>query len=536
VVVALLDVALLSSLFLAGCDQTTLNLGGGGGSSPTKATSVTLSATPSPVRNGTVTFTATVTPSDAQGSVTFNDVLGGTHLARANIGGILVPVNNGVGTLEAYSGTAPDLNRAVLGIGTHLLSVTSSLLYPYEPSTSAPLTLLVADPSAICGLGPAVAAFTVDSAPGVQNSYAATLLNQSAVCVSGSSVTLNDVTMTSIGGADSYIDPSGLGATVLAYGSGGGAQNTVLTINGGSIAQHGSGVAAVVASGSGALVNIGDGAVITADGGADSSESYDQFVAEAHLGGEIMLTDATVSSAGGEVLYVDDGSTIRLTGGTLTPEYGSLATLNGTGTLSTSDAALKGTSNIQILNTTGSTQPATLSISSGTWSYISADLSPGISVSDASANVTLTNVDLQPQLPAGTVNYQFLLAVTADQNATFAPAVNMTTVAQQLSGDLEVSSTPAYSSTLNLSLTEGSQWTGAFVGAGTIALTLDADSVWNVTRDTALTTLTDPGISASGVANIVGNGYTVTYVAAQNPALGGKTYPLAGGGTLKPAS
>jgi hypothetical protein len=60
-----------------------------------------------------------------------------------------------------------------------------------------------------------------------------------------------------------------------------------------------------------------------------------------------------------------------------------------------------------------------------------------------------------------------------------------------------------------------------------------------VSGDSTLTTLSDSaGISGTSISNIQGNGYTVTYDSSLsgNSALGGKTYTLSGGGTLKPAS
>ena len=66
---------------------------------------------------------------------------------------------------------------------------------------------------------------------------------------------------------------------------------------------------------------------------------------------------------------------------------------------------------------------------------------------------------------------------------------------------------------------------------------LDASSTWIVTGDSHLTTLTDTsGITGTTISNITGNGHTVTYDASANPALGGQTYTLNGGGTLKPAN
>jgi len=58
-----------------------------------------------------------------------------------------------------------------------------------------------------------------------------------------------------------------------------------------------------------------------------------------------------------------------------------------------------------------------------------------------------------------------------------------------------------------------------------------------VTANSHLTALTGAVISGSTITNVKGNGHTVTYNAgaSANSYLGGKTYTLAGGGTLSPA-
>ena len=121
------------------------------------------------------------------------------------------------------------------------------------------------------------------------------------------------------------------------------------------------------------------------------------------------------------------------------------------------------------------------------------------------------------------------------QSDTIARASGASTVtllinADTLSGALVADA----SSTINATLQGGAKLTGAVQGA---ALTVDASSSWVVTSNSALTTLTLPGgITGTSIANIIGNGFTVTYSASNpgNAALGGATYTLAGGGQLVP--
>jgi hypothetical protein len=67
------------------------------------------------------------------------------------------------------------------------------------------------------------------------------------------------------------------------------------------------------------------------------------------------------------------------------------------------------------------------------------------------------------------------------------------------------------------------------------ALTLDAGSAWTVTADSTLTSL-GCADGEAGLARITGNGHSVHYppALAANQWLGGKTWNLAGGGTLSP--
>jgi uncharacterized protein (TIGR03437 family) len=91
-------------------------------------------------------------------------------------------------------------------------------------------------------------------------------------------------------------------------------------------------------------------------------------------------------------------------------------------------------------------------------------------------------------------------------------------------------------SSIAVTLKNSSTLAGAL---SSVSLTLDATSVWSVSGNSVLTSLTDSaGVSGSSIANIKGNGYAVTYDSSlsANSYLGGKTYSLAGGGTLAPAA
>ena len=114
--------------------------------------------------------------------------------------------------------------------------------------------------------------------------------------------------------------------------------------------------------------------------------------------------------------------------------------------------------------------------------------------------------------------------------ATGASAVTLLIVGDTLSGALVADA----SSSITTTVQSAAKLTGTMQG---VALSLDGTSSWVVTGNSALSTLTLPsGVTGTSIANIVGNGFTVTYVASLpgNAALNGATYTLAGGGQLVP--
>ena len=114
--------------------------------------------------------------------------------------------------------------------------------------------------------------------------------------------------------------------------------------------------------------------------------------------------------------------------------------------------------------------------------------------------------------------------------ATGSSAVTLLVVGDTLSGALVADASSSIAATLQ----GAAKLTGSMQG---VALSVDGTSSWVVNGNSALTTLTLPGgITGTSIANIVGNGYTVSYVASLpgNAALGGLTYTLAGGGQLVP--
>ena len=106
---------------------------------------------------------------------------------------------------------------------------------------------------------------------------------------------------------------------------------------------------------------------------------------------------------------------------------------------------------------------------------------------------------------------------------------------QKLCGNIDADAI----STISLFLGDKAELTGAINTSGkakAVNVTLKNGSAWNVAADSNVTALEfGSGDVAQGIPRISGK-FTVTYDAAASPALGDKTYPLAGGGKLVPAS
>jgi hypothetical protein len=89
---------------------------------------------------------------------------------------------------------------------------------------------------------------------------------------------------------------------------------------------------------------------------------------------------------------------------------------------------------------------------------------------------------------------------------------------------------------LSLDLSEGSVWTGNTDPdplSGTSDLSLSADSSWNLTDDSWVEVLKVVG-ATGGLGVLHSGGHLVHYRLSANPWLGGRTWPLEGGGSLVP--
>ncbi len=379
--------------------------------------------------------------------------------------------------------------------------------------------------------------------------YNATESDQSGILVNGTgSLTLTDATVSTSGASKSSDESSfyGLDAGVLAQSGG------KITMTGGSVTTTGDGANGVFAYGSSASVIV-SGATIKATG---------QYAhgAMASGGGTVNLTNVTISTAGASSAAIATdrgGGTITVNGGTATTSgqnspaiysTGAITATGGTYTSTGSESAvIEGGNSITLTDATLTSSVAdkwgvmiyqsmsgdaagtkgTFTMTGGSLSNTAAT-GPLFYVTNSTGVITLKGVTV-------TAASGVLIKAAAGSWGTSGSnggTVVFTAEGEIMTGDLVSDSASSIAATLQ----DGTTLTGKIDSA---ALTLDATSVWNVTGNSKLTSLTDSsGISGTTIANVHGNGHTVTYDAslAANSGLGGKTYSLAGGGQLEPQS
>lgn len=150
-------------------------------------------------------------------------------------------------------------------------------------------------------------------------------------------------------------------------------------------------------------------------------------------------------------------------------------------------------------------------------------------VTNTKAVASLTNTILESP------NNKNLIEVTSDRWGTEGSNggdFEFTAAKQTLSGDVVANKI----STVSVSLTDGSTWSGAMNPEHTAklaGLSLDASSVWNVSGDSYVSALTD---SDTTLSNIRSNGHTIYYDKGNkaNAWLKGKTVKLTDGGKVTP--
>jgi len=384
-------------------------------------------------------------------------------------------------------------------------------------------------------------------------SFCADETDESAVNVSNSGVlTLANSTITSSGNTSSQDNSSfyGLNAVVLASSA------SSITLSDCTVSSTGTGANGVFATGAGSAVSLNN---VTINAIAQGGHAV-----MATQGGVLTMNDVRMTTAGansGAIATDRGGGTITANGGTVTTTGPDSPGIYSTGAITVNGASISATgaeaaviegSNSIVLNGTSLTSSkdnkwgvmiyqsmsGDASGSQGTFVMNGGSLSltpasgPLFYVTNATGQIALKGV-------TASVGSGVLLRAAAGNWGTRGAnggAALVTADGQILSGNLVADSI----SSIALTLQNGSSLNGAIDAddsAKSVSLTMDATSSWNVTADSHLTCLADPGgISGSTVTNITGNGHFVYYRASACSALGGQTYSLKNGGYLLPES
>lgn len=318
-----------------------------------------------------------------------------------------------------------------------------------------------------------------------------------------------------------------------------------------TISTEAEGANAIFATGEGASASI-HGITIHTTG--NSSRGLD-----ATYGGSIVAEDVDITTTGDHcaTLATDRGEgTINVTGGTLSTagdgspciySTGDIVAEDITGTATGSQSMVvegKNSITIEHCDLTGAGPNGVMIYQStsgdaelGTGVLTAADSAistisdgPMFYITNTEAEIHLTNVEL---------NFDSNILVDVAGNNTNnwgipgANGGNLTFTAKKqiLMGDVLCDDISAVA----LDLSEGSTFTGAVDAdnSGTVSIALSSDSVWEVTADSYVSSITDDDES---LANIVSNGHTIYYDSDNeaNAWLNGATVTLDGGGALTP--
>jgi hypothetical protein len=382
--------------------------------------------------------------------------------------------------------------------------------------------------------------------------YSADHSDESAVYVSNTgSLTLTDATITSTGNTSSSDNSSfvGLNAAVLAANGG------TLSMSNSQVTSSGSGANGVFSTGNGSTVTLandritasGDGghAVMATQGGTmnisdvdmSTSGASSSAIATDRGGGSITVTDGTVKTSGMNSAGIYSTGNISVTNTTFSSTGAEAAVIEGGNSITLNNASLTSSKSgkwgvmiYQSMSGDAQGTKGTFTMTGGSLAYTATD-GPLFYVTNSTAVILLKGVTLNAA--SGTL----VKAASGNwgNSGSNGGTVLLTADGQTLTGNLVADAI----SSVTLTLQKSSSLTGAINSdhsAKAANLSLDANSSWTVTADSYLAGFSDAsGITGSTITNITGNGHTVYYNTSlsANSSLGGKTYSLNGGGTLK---
>ena len=392
------------------------------------------------------------------------------------------------------------------------------------------------------------AVYTLNSGSAARSSETLTASagDQSAIIVSdGAQLKLAGMTIETSGNTSSMDSSSfyGLNAAILAQAGSG------VSITDSTIITSGTGANAVFACGAGARIDMTNVDIVCEASGAHG--------VDATMEGTITMRDVNITTAGNgaaAAIATDrGGGTITASGGTVVTTGAKSPAIYSTGSITVSGAALRSTaSEVAVIEGKNSITVDDCVMESksnfGVFIYqsMSGDASPGTGTftmtrgsltAEQGPLFYSTNTDAVIKLSGAALSCKsgVLLKAGADQwgNAG-ANGSNVTLIAdsQKLKGDVVLDAI----STASVTLKNGSLLEGAVNLAGTaksVSVALDSSSIWIVTADSRVSSLSDDDTS---LANIRSNGHSIYYDKTQkaNAWLDGRTISLQGGGYLTP--
>ena len=365
----------------------------------------------------------------------------------------------------------------------------------------------------------------------VTNSGALTLLNPTITTSGNTSSTdnssfagLNAALLVTSGSANvtgGTIATTGTGANgAFAYDTG-----SALSLTNTTITASGDGGHALMATGGASLTaaNVN----MTTTGGSASAVATDRG------GGTITVTGGIVTTGGNNSADIYSTGSITVTGATMKATGAETAVIEGANSITLNNTTLATTKDkwgvmiYQSMSGDATGTQGTFTMTGGSLTSTGAT-GPLFYVNNSTGVINLKGVTLSA---ASGVLVSAAAGAWGNTGSNGGHVV-LTADGQTLPGDMIADSI----STIAVTLKNNSTLTGKLSKA---SLSLDGTSLWSVTANSVLAALTDAaGISGGSITNIKGNGYTVTYDSSlsANTYLGGKTYSLAGSGSLTPAS
>lgn len=392
------------------------------------------------------------------------------------------------------------------------------------------------------------ALYTVDNTTESKSgqTYTSTTQDENAVKVTnGGSLALTNATVNKSGGTSSEDSSNfyGLNAGVLAEA------NSTLTIKDSTITTDSEGSNGAFATGEGATLNLENVTIMTTknssrgldvtNGGTIAATNVDITTIGAHCaaiasdrgGGTETVNGGTMKTAGEGSPGIYSTANITVNDADITATGSEAAVIEGKNSITLNNVTITGSVKRGVMlyqSTSGDAEVGTSCFTMNGGS-LTALQGPLFYITNTEAVVDITNATLTQS--SGT-----LISASKDSWGTEGSnggKVTFTAHSQTLDGNVLCDSIGS----VTLNLTEGSALTGAVDEdntAGTMALSLDSTSTWNVTGTSYLTAFTD---SDSTLSNIKDNGNMIYYDVSDsaNSWLGGKTITLSGGGMLTPA-